>query len=382
MGKLAGPGHRLPPAAAGTAERARWWHHVGDGRLQCDVCPHQCQLADGEAGKCFVRVRQGERIVLTTYGLASGFCLDPIEKKPLYHFHPGTAVLSLGTAGCNLSCRPCRTWDEAVAKRVHRMAEEASPRAIAAAAHQWQATSVAFTYNDPAIYPEYAIDIARACHVQDVRTVAVTSGFMMPAVRRELFGVMDAANIDLKGFDEEFYQSFIGGSLRPVLDTLIYVRHRTSTWLEITNLLVPGHNDAPDRLRAMCTWIHDELGPDVPLHFSAYRPDPRMPETGLAASGLAGVPPTPPEALLRAVDIAREVGLRYVYSGGAGTPATGTTYCHGCGAALIEREGHTVQRYRITSQGRCPECRAVLPGAFDDRPGDFGARRIPIRLGN
>lgn len=374
VGAPAGAGRRplgRHPQQAGARVAARWWHRVEDGRLQCDVCPRQCRLEDGQRGFCFVRSRQGDEVVLTTYGMAFAFCLDPVEKKSLYHFYPGTPVLSLGTAGCNLQCLSCRTWDPGVERRVERLSEEASPSAIASAAHQWRATSVAFTYNDPAVYPEYAIDIARACHVQGIRTIAVTAGYMNPSARRDLFGVMDAANIDLKGFDDDFYRSFAGVDLRTVMDTLVYVRHRTSTWLEITNLLIPGQNDDPATMSAMCTWIVKELGADVPLHFAAFRPEPRMP----------GVPPTPPEMLARARDIALEAGLQYVYTDGGGIPRTETTACAGCGATLIERDGgSTITRYRLTSNGRCPECRASVVGYFGDRAGDFGARRIPIRL--
>lgn len=347
---------------------ARWWHVAEDGRLGCDVCPRACRLEDGERGICFVRQRHGDRIVLSTYGRAAGFCLDPIEKKPLYHFLPGTAVLSLGTAGCNLECRTCRTWLPEVSAGVDAAVVDASPVAITAAAEEWRCRSVAFTYNDPVVYAEYAIDIARASHVRGLRTVAVTSGFVSPAARYDLFGVMDAANIDLKAFDEEKHVAFTGGSLRPVLETLIHVRHHTSTWLEISTLLVPGMNDDHEQLSAMAKWIHDELGEGVPLHFATPR---YMFEL---------VTPAARAALARARDIAREAGLHYVYTGAGGDAEGSTTYCPGCGTALIEREGIAVRRYRLTAQGRCPECRTQVPGTFEDRAGEFGARRIPVRV--
>jgi pyruvate formate lyase activating enzyme len=347
---------------------ARWWHAGGDGLLHCEACPRACALAEGERGACHVRQRRGNRIILTTYGRAVGFCLDPIEKKPLYHFHPGTAVLSLGTAGCNLQCRSCRTWRPEVTEGVDASVVDASPLAIADAAAEWQCRSVAFTYNDPVVYAEYAIDIARTCHVRGVQTIAVTGGYVSPQVRRELFGVMDAANIDLKAFDQEKHLRFTGGNLQPVLDTLLHVRHRSATWLEISTLLVPGINDDQPQLRAMSTWIREELGPEVPLHFATPR--------------YAGRPPTPAAgaAMARARNIAREAGLLHVYTGPGGDKEGSTTYCPGCGTALVEREGITVGRYRLTAQGRCPECRTTVAGAFDDRPGEFGARRIPVRL--
>lgn len=352
----------------GEDHEARWWHAAADGLLVCEVCPRACRLAQGQRGACFVRMRRDDRVVLTTYGHAAGFCLDPIEKKPLYHFHPGTSVLSLGTAGCNLECRTCRTWLPEVVDRVDAAVVDASPLVVADAATEWRCRTVAFTYNDPIVYAEYAIDIARTCHVRGLRTVAVTSGFVSPAVRRDLFGVMDAANIDLKAFDEEKHRRFTGGSLRPVLDTLIHVRHRTGTWLEISTLLVPGMNDDHEQLRAMSTWIRDELGSDVPLHFAT----PRY--------GDRAVTPAAGAALARARTIAREAGLRHVYTGPGGDPEGLTTYCPGCGTALIERAGISVRRYRLTSQGRCPECRAQVAGNFEDRAGEFGARRIPVRV--
>lgn len=368
---------RMSGRDAGEGYVARWWHRAEDGSLHCDACPRACVLAtEGQRGDCHVRRRKGDQIILETYGKATGFCLDPIEKKPLYHFHPGTAVLSLGTPGCNLRCRTCPTWRPEVVEGVEAAVVDASPLVIADAAAEWACPTVAFTYNDPMVYTEYAVDVARTCHVRGLRTVAVTAGYATAPVRRELFGVMDAANVDLKAFDEEQHRRLTGGDLRPVLETLVHVRHHAATWLEISTLLVPGVNDDNAQLRAMAAWIHAELGPDVPLHFAiprpGYRPGALAPPPMVSAPARA--------ALARAWAIAREAGLRHVYTGTDGATVGRTTSCPGCGTALVEREGLTVRRYRLTSEGRCPECRTPIAGVFDDRPGEFGARRIPVRV--
>jgi len=357
---------------------ARWWHADGDGRLVCDVCPRACALADGEAGSCAVRVRDGNRIVLTTYGRGAGFCVDAVERRPLYHFLPGTPVLCLGTAGCNLTCRSCRVWRPETVARVSGLLEEASPRAAAGLATEWRCSSIAFTYNDPVVYAEYAIAVARAAHVEGLRTIAVTAGFLEPAVRRDFFGVMDAAVIELKVFDEEAHRRYAGGSLHTVLETLTHVAHRQGTWLEVSTVLLPGLNDDPGQLRAMSTWIRRELGPDVPLHFTA--PIPASRRTGShPGSGSLPIPPGDRVGPARAREIALEAGLRYVYASPADVVGGRTTWCPSCGAVLIER-GSMIRRYRLTSEGRCPECRTAVPGLFGDRAGEAGAHRIPVRV--
>ena len=233
------------------AGRARYWHELEDGRIQCDVCPRFCKLREGQRGLCFVRAREGDEIVLTTYGRSSGFCVDPIEKKPLNHFLPGTPVLSFGTAGCNLTCKFCQNWDISKATEFDRLQDEASPAEIARAAQAVSARSVAFTYNDPVIFLEYAVDVANACRDAGLKTVAVTAGYITPEARKEFFGAMDAANIDLKGFTESFYKTLCTAELKPVLETLEYVKHETSCWLEITTLLIPGKNDSPAEIEAL-----------------------------------------------------------------------------------------------------------------------------------
>jgi pyruvate formate lyase activating enzyme len=349
---------------------ARYWHELDDGRIQCDLCPRFCKLRDGQRGLCFVRARQGDAMVLTTYGRSSGFCVDPIEKKPLNHFLPGSPVLSFGTAGCNLTCKFCQNWDISKATEFDRLQDQASPQEIAEAAKAVGARSVAFTYNDPVIFLEYAVDVAQACRAAGVSTVAVTAGYITPRAREEFFGAMDAANIDLKGFTEDFYKSLCTAELHAVLDTLEYVKHETRCWLEITTLLIPGKNDSPVELEAMTRWIRERLGPDTPLHFSAFHPDWRMRD----------LPRTPKATLEAARKIAMENGLRYVYIGNVRDEAGQSTYCHACGARLIGRDGYDITAWALTPEGRCVDCGAACGGVFDERPGNWGSRRAPLRL--
>ena len=353
---------------------ARWWHPLPDGRLQCDLCPRDCQLHAGQRGACFVRQNLDGRMVLTTYGRSSGFCIDPIEKKPLNHFYPGSSVLSFGTAGCNLTCRFCQNWDISKAKDMDRLMDQASPQAIAHAARRRGAESVAYTYNDPVIFSEYAIDTALACRDAGIRNVAVTAGYIHPAPAREFFAVMDAANVDLKAFSDDFYHRLCGGRLQPVLDILALIRHDTDCWLEITTLLIPGENDSDDELKALSSWIARELGHDVPLHFTAFHPDWRLRDR----------PPTPPATLQRARQIARDAGLHHVYTGNIHDPVGGTTHCPNCATPLIVRDGYAIRHYALTAGGRCPNCATPLAGRFATQLGHngqaFGPRRVPVTL--
>ncbi len=353
-----------------TPTLGRWQHGLPDGRIQCDLCPRACRLREGQRGFCFVRERRDSVIVSTTWGRSSGFCLDPIEKKPLNHFHPGTAVLSFGTAGCNLGCRFCQNWEISAAREWDRLGAQATPEHIADTARRWGVPQVAFTYNDPVVYAEYAIDTARACREAGVRTVAVTAGYITPAARSDFFAPMDAANIDLKGFTEDFYWHTTGGHLADVLDTIAWVVSEGSTWVELTTLLIPGRNDSEQEIRQECQWILRELGPDVPLHLSAFHPDFKM----------LDVAPTPPETLRRARQIAREEGLHFVYTGNIHDPLGEVTACAGCGATLIRRDWYRILDYRITPRGTCPECGEEVPGRFDAEPGVFGDRSVPVRL--
>ncbi len=348
----------------------KYWHALPDGRVQCDVCPRFCKLHEGQRGLCFVRGRQHDKIVLTTYGRSSGYCIDPIEKKPLNHFLPGTPILSFGTAGCNLACKFCQNWDISKSREWDRLNDQADPTTIALAAKKLGCRSVAFTYNDPVIFMEYAIDVAQACREQGVSAVAVTAGYITPEPRREFYQYMDAANVDLKGFTEEFYWKICGGHLQPVLETLEYLKHETKVWFEVTTLLIPGQNDSDAEIDAMTQWAMSHLGPDVPWHFTAFHPDWKMMD----------LPRTPEATLVRAREIAIKNGLRYVYTGNVHDERGGSTYCHQCGTKVIGRDWYVMTQWQLTADGRCGQCDTPLPGVFEARPGDWGAKRVPIRL--
>jgi pyruvate formate lyase activating enzyme len=349
---------------------ARWWHLLPDGRLQCDLCPRDCKLHADQRGLCFVRKREGDAMVLTTYGRSSGFCIDPIEKKPLNHFHPGSAVFSFGTAGCNLACRFCQNWDISKSREMDRLMDHASPARIAEVAAETGCRSVAFTYNDPVIFAEYALDTADACHARGVQTVAVTAGYIHADPRREFFARMDAANVDLKGFTDEFYFQQTGAHLAPVLETLEYIVRETRCWLEITTLLIPGLNDSDAELQALTRWVADHLGRDVPLHFTAFHPDYK----------LTDVVPTPPATLTRARGIALDQGLRYVYTGNVHDRKGGSTACPGCHRPVIERDWHRILRYELDDTGQCRHCGTTLPGRFGHYEPGMDGRRIPVHV--
>jgi pyruvate formate lyase activating enzyme len=358
----------MKPSSSSSVVPGRYWHALGDGRIQCDLCPRECKLHEGQRGLCFVRAREKDGIVLTTYGRSSGFCLDPIEKKPLNHFYPGSAVLSFGTAGCNLTCKFCQNWDISKARAFDRLQSKAAPEAIAQAALESGARSVAFTYNDPVIFLEYAVDVAAACREAGVKTVAVTAGYIGAAARPEFFAAMDAANIDLKAFTENFYHRLCAGSLDAVLDTLVYVKQETKTWLEITTLLIPGENDSEGEVTALSEWVASQLGPDVPIHFTAFHPDWKMQD----------VRPTPAVTLKCAREIAREAGLRHVYTGNVHDKAGQSTYCTGCGTQIVGRDGYIITGWGLDPQGCCAACGEPCPGHFDFAPGRWGARRAPL----
>ena len=348
----------------------KYWSRCEDGRIQCDLCPRLCKLHEGQRGLCFVRGRHQDQIVLATYGRSSGFCIDPIEKKPLNHFYPGTSILSFGTAGCNLACKFCQNWDISKSRDTDKLLARAEPETRARAAAGLDCRSIAFTYNDPVIFHEYAIDVAKACREQGIHAVAVTAGEVNAAPRAEFYQWMDAANVDLKGFSERFYHEVCAGHLQPVLETLKYIRHETKTWLEITTLLIPGQNDSEKELEEMTTWIVEHLGPDVPLHFTAFHPDFRMLET----------PSTPPATLQRARKIAIKNGIRYCYTGNIHDAAGQSTYCHQCGELLIERDWYRLGKWSLEPGGRCRTCGTVCAGRFDPIPGNWGPQRLPVDL--
>jgi len=350
--------------------RGEHWHAIEDGRrVQCDLCPRACKLQEGQRGFCYVRQARAGGIDLTSYGVASGFCIDPIEKKPLYHFYPGSSVLSFGTAGCNLGCRFCQNWDISKAREQSRLHASASPESIARAARDAGAKSIAFTYNDPVIFAEYAIDTAIAAHEQGIKTVAVTAGYITPAARERFFapGIIDAANVDLKAFSERFYEKLCFAHLGPVLDTLRWIKRETQVWLEVTTLLIPGHNDSEAEVEQLAAFVAQELGPETPLHFSAYHPDYQL-----------SAPPTDASILQRARAQALAAGLRHVYLGNLPSPAGQQTYCGGCGATVIARDAYTITRYQLSERGDCIHCGAQLSGRFQGPAGRFGRRRIPL----
>ena len=353
--------------------KGRYWHPLDGGRLQCDLCPRFCKLREGQRGLCFVRVRRNDEIVLATYGRSSGFCIDPIEKKPLNHFLPGTPVLSFGTAGCNLACKYCQNWDISKSREFDRLQESASPEAIAEAAITTGCRSVAFTYNDPVIFLEYAVDVAQACHDRGLKTVAVTAGYITEEPREEFFRHMDAVNVDLKAFTERFYWKICGGHLEPVLDTLKYLKNETDIWFELANLLIPGENDSETEIEEMTQWIFEHLGPDVPLHFTAFHPDWKMMDK----------PPTSIQTLKKSREIALRNGLHYVFTGNVHDFRGASTYCHQCGEILIGRDWYVLSTWSLDIRDRqtvCQSCGCPVAGVFEEQPGSWGARCQPVHV--
>jgi len=339
--------------------KTKYWHKLDDGRVQCDLCPRECKLKNGQSGLCFVRACMNDGIVLTTYGRSSGFCIDPIEKKPLNHFYPGTSVLSFGTAGCNLACKFCQNWDISKSRQMDTLADAASPETLAFAAKKTGCKSIAFTYNDPVIFHEYAIDVAQACHEQNIKTVAVSAGYVMPEPRKEFYQHIDAVNIDLKAFTEGFYHKITGSHLAPVLETLKYLKQETNVWVEITTLIILGENDSEKEINEMTEWIFTELGPDVPLHFSAFHPDWKMRDK----------PRTPIQTLKKARSIAILNGLNYVYTGNVHDQEGDTTFCEKCGEELIIRDWYEIKKWNLGEKGECQNCGSVCAGLFESEHG-------------
>ena len=353
--------------------QTRWWHTDPEtGKVVCTLCPRECHIPEGSRGFCFVRANVDGELVLTTYGRSSGFCIDPIEKKPLNHFLPGTPVLSLGTAGCNLGCKFCQNWDISKSREMDTLAAQAGPEAIVEAAKKTGCRSLAFTYNDPVIWAEYAIDIARIARTVGIKTVAVTAGYIQPAARREFYPWMDAANVDLKAFTDRFYRKLTQTQLQPVLDTLKYLKQETDVWFEITNLMIPGENDSPEETRQMCDWILENLGDAVPVHFTAFHPDFKMKDKAH----------TPHETLIQARQIALDAGIKFAYVGNVNDLNRQSTYCPTCDQVVIERDWYELGRYNLDGN-RCKLCGTVIPGVFEKgphAPGHWGRKRVPIRI--
>jgi pyruvate formate lyase activating enzyme len=352
------------------AYEARYWRRLDDGRIECELCPRLCKLQDGQQAPCMVRTREGDHLTLTAYGRASGFSLDPIEKKPLFHFLPGTPVLSFGTVGCNLACKFCQNWEISRVRALARLTERASPEAIARTAESVGCPSIAFTYNDPVIVHEYAIDVAAAARARGIKTVAVSAGYVRAEPRAEFYRFIDAANIDLKAFSERFYRTICAGHLEPVLETLVYLKRETKVWVEVTNLLIPGLNDSDREIDALTGWVAGTLGADVPIHFTAFHPDWRMGDR----------PATPAETLARARRRAIANGVRYAYTGNLWDPKGNSTSCPDCGTPLIGRDGYRIAEWNLTEDGLCPGCGTAPPGVFEATPGDWGARRRSVAL--
>lgn len=347
-----------------------FYQKESDGRIRCLLCPRECRIQEGKRGSCFIREVQNSEIVLSSYGRSTGFCIDPIEKKPLYHFLPGTPVFSFGTAGCNLFCKFCQNYTISTARQVEIMSSAASPESIAQTAEDHNCSSIAFTYNDPVIFMEYAIDTAIEAKKRNIKTVAVTAGYIYQKPAELFFKYIDAANIDLKSFSDSFYRKMCSARLQPVLDTLKYVYHNTSTWLEITTLLIPGENDSEQEIDQLTSFIAQDLGSDVPLHFSAFHAAHRYHKSRRTGADI----------LLRAREIALKNGLHYVYTGNIHSIETSSTFCSFCGSLLIERSGYELTRYKITSTNKCPECENPVHGLFQDKPGNWGNRRLPVSV--
>ena len=348
----------------------RYWRKLEDGRVECQICPRFCKLHEDQRGLCFVRGNTGGEVVLFSYGRSSGFCIDPIEKKPLNHFLPGTPIFSFGTAGCNLACKFCQNWDISKSREMDRLMDQASPQAIARAARETGCRSVAYTYNDPVIFHEYAVDTAKACSELGIKSVAVSAGYQCPEPRAEFYRHMDAANIDLKAFTEDFYHRICGGHLQAVLETLEYIKHETQVWLEITTLLIPGENDSEAELESLTQWVFEKLGPDVPLHFSAFHPDWKMINTL----------PTPPATLTKARQIAMKNGIRHAYVGNVHNKDGDSTWCHQCGNLLIGRDWYELSEWNLTPEGKCNHCGTVCAGVFEQKPGNWGSKRVRVDM--
>ncbi len=350
---------------------ARDWEPEAGGKVHCTLCPRECRIGEGQDGFCYIRQNRGGRLVTQGYARSTGFAVDPIEKKPLAHFRPGSSVLSFGTAGCCLGCRFCQNSDISKAREDDRLSEDDwTPERVVTLARQLGAPGVAFTYNDPIIWAEYAIDVAKAAHAAGLFTVFVTSGYVSPGPRVEIFRHMDATNVDLKAFTEDFYAKVTLSHLAPVLDTLAWLARETKVWVEVTNLMIPGLNDSPEETRALAEWMVRNMGADVPLHLTAFHPSFKMMDR----------PRTPAATLTRAREIARAAGLHHVYTGNVHDPEGQSTFCASCGAKLIDRDWHAVRAVRL-ARGACMSCGARLAGVFDDGPiAPTHGRVIPLGI--
>ena len=328
---------------------ARFTEPRPNGRVKCNLCPRFCNIPPGKTAYCFVRENRDGTLYTTAYGRPTAVHVDPIEKKPLFHFLPGTRVFSLGTSGCNLGCRFCQNWDLARARRAQQNAMDLPPEALVRAAIQNGCPSIAFTYNEPTILAEYVMDTAAVARSEGLKTVMVTNGYITREAIPGVYENVDAANVDLKSFDDRFYRKQASGRLQPVLDALIDL-HDLGVFIEITTLLIPGLNSDPEEIHAEADWILEHLGDEIPIHFSAFHPEYRLLDR----------PRTPAETLDQARRIAREAGIKYVYEGNVHSEG-GNTYCPSCDELLIRRDWHEVIENRVTGENRCPGCGEVIP---------------------
>lgn len=333
---------------------AKWWEPADNGKILCTLCPRYCTLGDGQTGFCFVRQNIEGKLYSIAYGRPTGFAIDPIEKKPLNHFLPGTDILSFGTAGCNLGCKFCQNWYSTKAKIDSIQSLNATPEDVIALAKKYSAPSIAYTYNDPTIFGEYVIDVSKLAREEDIKSVMVTAGYIDKNARKDIYKYVDAANVDLKAFTENFYFNLTSSHLSDVLDTLVWLKNETDVWIEITTLLIPDENDSPDEIKKMSEWIVSNLGEDVPLHFTAFHPDFKMQSKTR----------TPLSTLTRSRDIAIEEGVKYCYTGNVHDKIGHTTFCHICKEPIIVRDWHSVISNKIEN-GRCSKCKAKIPGIFE-----------------
>ncbi|OGU69664.1 MAG: AmmeMemoRadiSam system radical SAM enzyme [Stygiobacter sp. RIFOXYC12_FULL_38_8] len=332
---------------------AKWWEPHNSGKLLCTLCPRYCTIGEGQIGFCFIRQNIDGKLYSIGYGRPTGFAIDPIEKKPLNHFLPGSSILSFGTAGCNLGCKFCQNWSISKAKLNSVRSEYASPEEVVALAIKHKTPSIAFTYNDPVIFGEYVIDISRLAREVKINSVMVTAGYIDKNARTEVFQFIDAANVDLKAFSEMFYHKLTFSHLAPVLDTLLWLKNETNIWFEITTLLIPNENDSQEEIKRMCDWILINLGNEVPLHFTAFHPDFKLTDK----------PATPLSTLIAAWQIAVQMGIKFCYLGNVHHHESQTTYCPQCKKALLKRDWHSVTSNNLTN-GLCSYCGAILPGKF------------------
>ncbi len=332
---------------------ARWYEHTRDGSVDCRLCARYCRIAAGKRGFCFVRRNRGGRLYTTAYGNAVGLSVDPVEKKPLYHFYPGSSVLSFGTLGCNMACMYCQNWEISRPEEDFTESRIWSAEELVGMAVRTKSRGIAYTYNEPVVFGEWMTEVASIARREGLKNVMVTNGYVSPEAREEIFRDIDAANVDLKSFTERFYHKLTGSRLAPVLETLRWLASATSVWVEITTLLIPGENDSPDEIRTLAGFIAAELGNTVPLHLTAFHGDYRM----------SSHPSTSRETLIRSREIALETGLKYVYTGNTAMQEGRDTCCPSCGKPLVIREPYSSVRIVIAGAA-CPSCRTILPGRF------------------